>query len=119
MAASLANGGYCPTTGNKVLGADAVRNTLTLMHSCGMYDSAGEFSFTVGLPAKSGVSGVILLVVPNVMGLCLFSPPVNKSGNSVRGLHFCKRLVETFNLHCYDSVSYKMDPTREKLEHKV
>lgn len=90
MAATLANSGYCPITGERVLGPGAVRDTIALMHSCGMYDSAGEFSFAVGLPAKSGVSGVILVVVPNVMGLCLYSPPVNKSGNSVKGLQFCK-----------------------------
>lgn len=90
MAGTLANSGYCPITGEKVLGPGAVRDTLALMHSCGMYDSAGEFSFAVGLPAKSGVSGIILMVVPNVMGMCLYSPRVNKSGNSVKGLHFCK-----------------------------
>lgn len=90
MAATLANSGYCPITGEKVLGPGAARDTLALMQSCGMYDSAGEFTFAVGLPAKSGVSGVIMLVVPNVMGMCLYSPPVNKSGNSVKGLHFCK-----------------------------
>ena len=90
MAATLANSGYCPITGEKVLGPGAARDTLALMQSCGMYDSAGEFTFAVGLPAKSGVSGVIMLVVPNVMGMCLYSPPVNRSGNSIRGLHFCK-----------------------------
>ena len=47
MAATLANSGLCPTTGKKILGENAVRDTLTLMHSCGMYDKAGEFSFAV------------------------------------------------------------------------
>ena len=90
MAATLAHSGYCPITGEKVLGPGAARDTLALMQSCGMYDSAGEFTFAVGLPAKSGVSGIIMLVVPNVMGMCLYSPPVNRSGNSIKGLHFCK-----------------------------
>ncbi|KAJ4933358.1 hypothetical protein JOQ06_030190 [Pogonophryne albipinna] len=116
MAATLANGGICPITGERVLSPEAVRNTLSLMHSCGMYDFSGQFAFHVGLPAKSGVAGGILLVVPNVMGIMCWSPPLDKMGNSVRGIQFCTDLVELFNFHNYDNLKHfakKHDPRRE------
>ncbi|KAM4561767.1 glutaminase kidney isoform, mitochondrial isoform 2-T2 [Fundulus diaphanus] len=116
MAATLANGGICPITGERVLSPEAVRNTLSLMHSCGMYDFSGQFAFHVGLPAKSGVAGGILLVVPNVMGIMCWSPPLDKLGNSVRGIQFCTDLVELFNFHNYDNLRHftkKHDPRRE------
>ncbi|KAK1151360.1 glutaminase kidney isoform, mitochondrial-like [Acipenser oxyrinchus oxyrinchus] len=116
MAATLANGGICPITGEQVLSAEAVRNTLSLMHSCGMYDYSGQFAFHVGLPAKSGVSGAVLLVVPNVMGVMCWSPLVDRVGNSVRGIHFCQELVSLFNFHNYDNLHHftkKLDPRRQ------
>ncbi|CAL8257348.1 unnamed protein product [Gadus morhua 'NCC'] len=115
MAATLANGGICPITEERVLSAGAVRNTLSLMHSCGMYDFSGQFAFHVGLPAKSGVSGAVLLVVPNVMGMMCWSPPLDRLGNSVRGIHFCQELVSYFNFHNYDNLRHftkKHDPRR-------
>ncbi|XP_075708208.1 glutaminase liver isoform, mitochondrial isoform X2 [Rhinoderma darwinii] len=119
IAATLANGGICPITGERVLSAESVRNTLSLMHSCGMYDFSGEFAFHVGLPAKSGVSGAILLVVPNIMGLFCWSPPLDRIGNSVRGIHFCHELVSLFNFHHFDNLRHcvkKLDPRKEKKE---
>ncbi|XP_067553100.1 glutaminase liver isoform, mitochondrial isoform X4 [Pseudorca crassidens] len=116
MAATLANGGICPITGESVLSAEAVRNTLSLMHSCGMYDLSGQFAFHVGLPAKSAVSGAILLVVPNIMGMMCLSPPLDKLGNSYRGVSFCQKLVSLFNFHNYDNLRHcarKLDPRRE------
>ncbi|XP_062855062.1 glutaminase liver isoform, mitochondrial isoform X2 [Trichomycterus rosablanca] len=115
MAATLANGGFCPITGERVLSAEAVRNTLSLMHSCGMNDFSGQFAFHVGLPAKSGVSGAVLLVVPNIMGVMCWSPPINRVGNSVRAVHFCQELVSLFNFHNYDNLRHfakKLDPRR-------
>ncbi|XP_070540566.1 glutaminase kidney isoform, mitochondrial-like isoform X2 [Ptychodera flava] len=122
MAATLANGGICPTTGERVLDPDAVRNTLSLMHSCGMYDYSGHFAFKVGLPAKSGVSGAILLVVPNVCGIMVWSPALDNLGNSCRGVQFCTELVDKFNFHNYDNLlhqtSQKLDPRRRRSDVK-
>ncbi|MEQ2218044.1 hypothetical protein XENOCAPTIV_028432 [Xenoophorus captivus] len=122
MAATLANGGFCPITGERVLNPEAVRNTLSLMHSCGMYDFSGQFAFHVGLPAKSGVAGGILLVVPNVMGIMCWSPPLDKLGNSVRGIQFCTDLVSLCNFHNYDNLRHfakKLDPRREGGDQRV
>ncbi|KAG7310587.1 hypothetical protein JYU34_003380 [Plutella xylostella] len=119
MAATLANGGICPISDDKVLRPDSVRNVLSLMHSCGMYDYSGQFAFKVGLPAKSGVSGAMLIVVPNVMGICTWSPPLDPLGNSCRGLQFCDDLIKRFNFHKYDNIRYashKKDPRRYKFE---
>ncbi|KAL8619403.1 hypothetical protein ACOMHN_057045 [Nucella lapillus] len=113
IAATLANGGVCPITDDKVLEPFCIRDTLSLMLSCGMYDYSGQFAFKVGLPAKSGVAGGIMLVVPNVMGIVMWSPPLDIYGNSVRGIHFCKDLVKTFNFHNFDNIRFtarKMDP---------
>lgn len=108
-ASTLANGGVCPLTQERVLSRKTVRNCLALMQMCGMYDSSGEFCFRIGLPAKSGVGGAVLLVVPNLMGVCVWSPRLDQIGNSVRGVEMAAKLVETYNLHIYDSISAEGD----------
>ena len=113
IAGTLANGGVCPVTNERVFAPRTVQNCLSLMYSCGMYDFSGEFAFTIGLPAKSGVAGALLIVIPNVMGICTWSPRLDKLGNSVRGIEFCQELVQTFNFHNYDNLtglSEKKDP---------
>ncbi len=114
VAATLANGGICPQTGERVFAAETTKHCLSMMHSCGMYNYSGEFAFTVGIPAKSSVSGVVLAVIPNVMGIAVWSPPLDSCGNSVRGVEFLKQLIGRFNFHNYDSLveSQKKDPRR-------
>ncbi|MEU1782021.1 glutaminase A [Streptomyces abikoensis] len=101
-AASLANAGVCPLTEDPVFSSQTVRHCLSLMSSCGMYDFSGEFAFTIGLPAKSGVSGALMLVVPQLMGIAIWSPRLDGHGNSVRGTEVCRRLVDCYNVHTYD-----------------
>jgi glutaminase len=119
-AASLANAGVCPLTEDPVFRPGTVQSCLSLMSSCGMYDFSGEFAFTIGLPAKSGVSGAIMLVVPGLMGICVWSPRLDEHGNSVRGIEFCRKLVTEYNVHVFDSLvtgrdrTSKRDPRRKK-----
>ena len=101
VAATLANSGICPLTNERVLGTDTVRDCLSLMYSCGMYDFSGEFAFTVGIPAKSGVSGALLLAVPGGCGSALWSPRLDRCGNSVRGGRFAADLARSFAFHSY------------------
>src|SRR6516162_9152325 len=98
-AASLANAGVCPLTDDPVFTPGTVRSCLSLMSSCGMYDFSGEFAFTIGLPAKSGVSGAVMLVIPGLMGICVWSPRLDEHGNSVRGIEFSRKLVAEYNVH--------------------
>ena len=118
VAATLANGGVCPTSGEKIFSTETVQNCLSLMYSCGMYDYSGEWAFSIGLPAKSGVAGALMIVIPNVMGICTWSPRLDPVGNSRRGIEFCRRLVKTFNFHNYDNLtgqSSKKDPRLNRI----
>jgi glutaminase len=121
VAATLANGGVCPLTNKRIFSASTVRSCLSLMVSCGMYDFSGEWAYKIGLPAKSGVSGAVMVVVPNVCGFCIYSPPLDKLGNSVRGIAVANSFIERFNFHPFDTIvgmtdGIKEDPTRSKFD---
>jgi len=119
MAGTLANGGKCPITGDQILDSTTVQNILSLMYSCGMYNYSGQFAFQVGLPAKSGVSGVVIVIVPDVVGFALYSPKLDHIGNSTRGVRFAEEIVKKYNFHTFQSVgtkSDKKDPTAGKYE---
>lgn len=123
VAATFANSGVNPFTNQKVFDPETVKSSLSLMHSCGMYDYSGQFSFSIGLPAKSGVSGCIWIVVPNLMGIAVYAPPLDQNGNSVKGIRVAEELIKHFNFHHYDSLrtgnNHKKDPRLRKYESRV
>ncbi len=99
MAATLANRGTNPITGERALEPRYVENVLSVMSTCGMYDYAGEWVYTVGLPAKSGVAGGVVAVLPGQLGIGVFSPRLDDRGNSSRGIRVCQRMAAEFDLH--------------------
>jgi len=101
MAATLANGGANPATGEQALAPCYVRDVLSVMHTCGMYDFAGQWAYRIGIPAKSGVSGGILAVVPGKLGIGVFSPGLDAYGNSVRSTAVCEEISERLGLHIF------------------
>jgi glutaminase len=101
MAATLANGGVHPVTGKQAVKPQFVRDILALMFTCGLYDSAGEWAYSVGLPAKSGVSGGLIAVVPGRMGLAVYSPPLDSHGHSVRGMEVFKAWSQEWDLSMF------------------
>ncbi len=103
MAATLANGGVNPVTERRVLGPHNTGRVLSIMSSCGMYDFSGEWIYNVGMPAKSGVAGGILAVLPGQFGIGVFSPPLDTKGNSVRGIRVCHDLSNDFGLHLFNT----------------
>ena len=101
MGATIANAGINPVTGARALAAEYVPDVLTVMNSCGMYNYAGQWAYEIGLPAKSGVSGAILAIIPGQGAVAVFSPPIDPRGNSVRGVEACRRIAETYGLHLF------------------
>jgi glutaminase len=101
MAATLANGCVNPITGERALPRSLARDVLSVMYTCGMYDAAGQWAYEVGVPAKSGVSGGILAVVPGKLGIGVWSPGLDVYGNSVRGVDVCYEIADRLGLHVF------------------
>lgn len=99
MAATLATGGTNPLTGERVIRPTNVDEVLSVMTTCGMYDYAGEWLYRVGMPAKSGVAGGLLALLPGQLGIGVYSPPLDAYGNTVRGVAVCEALSEELELH--------------------
>lgn len=108
MAATLANKGVNPITAEQAVKACYIKDILSVMYTCGMYNFAGEWAYKVGIPAKSGVGGGIIAVVPNQIGIGVFSPLLDSRGNSVRGVKVCEELSQQFSLHLFDCSPSRM-----------
>ncbi len=102
MGATFANMGTHPVSRQGAFDIAAVRSTLAVMFTCGMYDYAGHWAYDVGIPAKSGVGGGIVGVVNRQLGIVSYSPKLDAKGNSVRGVGAFKVLADHFGLHAFD-----------------
>ncbi len=95
----LANGGKDPATGKQILSSETVKITLAIMATCGLYDETGTHMVRTGMPAKSGVSGYTMAVVPGKAGIVVLSPRVNRQGNSIRGEIMLEGLSKAMSWH--------------------
>jgi glutaminase len=102
MGATLANGGVQPLTGERILAQETVRTVLSAMVIAGMYEDSGYWWTRVGVPAKSGVSGAVVAVVPGWGAIVAYSPRLDAAGNSVRASLAIERLVQRWRLHSVD-----------------
>jgi glutaminase len=101
MAATLANGGVNPVTKKKVVSPETVMYTLPVMSTAGLYDDSGIWFYNAGVPAKSGVGGCLIAVVPGKFGIAVVSPPLDKAGNSVKGQLAIKYVIEQLKVNPY------------------
>ena len=99
MAATLANRGVNPRSGEQVVPGPVVRQVLSVMATCGMYDAAGDWATQVGIPAKSGVAGGLIGALPGQIGIATFSPRLDAHGNSTRGVSLFERFSADMGLH--------------------
>lgn len=97
----LARRGWCGISGTRVISEESATRINSLMMTAGTYDAAGDFAFYVGLPAKSGVAGGIAAVVPNVMGICVWSPGLDEKGNSQLGRYALHRFTRMTGLSVF------------------
>jgi glutaminase len=103
MAATLADGGVNPVTGERVVSAATSRDTLAVMATTGLYEMSGDWLYEIGMPGKSGVSGGIITVSPGKGGMATFSPRLDPAGNSVRGQHATRYLSRSLGLNLFAS----------------
>ncbi|MCH9641010.1 MAG: glutaminase A [Actinomycetia bacterium] len=116
MGTTLARGGVNPQTGRRVTHAAVVRRTMSVMVTCGMYDAAGDWVSAVGMPAKSGVGGGIVAVLPGQLGIGVYSPLLDAKGSSVRGARVCRSLSEQLGLHFLTVASHSRATLRAVYE---
>ena len=101
MAATIACGGYNPVTKKEVFPKRQAAKAVSLMATVGMYEYTGDWMFSVGLPAKSGVGGGIIGVLPGIFGIAAFAPPIDEAGNSVKAQLAIRQIMERLNLNVF------------------
>lgn len=101
MGATLAFGGVNPVTGERAVPERVARDVVSVMATCGVYDGSGRWMRSVGVPAKSSVSGAIVLAAPGRVGAAVVSPPLDEQGTSVRGARASERLSDDLALHSF------------------
>jgi glutaminase len=116
MGATLAAGGVHPVTGERIVSRAVARQVLSVMAGAGMYDAAGHWLTTVGIPAKSGVAGGLLGALPGQVGIGVMSPRLDKHGNSVRGVKVFERLSDDMGMHLMEAESYGSSALRSMSE---
>ena len=107
MGATLANNGINPATGEQVIKAEDVSHILSTMTMAGLYDGSGGWAWHVGLPAKSGVGGGIVAIVPGKGAIAVFAPPLDEAGNSVKAQKVIEYVANKLNLYSPLSVGWK------------
>jgi len=103
MAATLADGGVNPVTGERVVDEHHCPRVLAALATSGLYEETGDWLFEVGLPGKSGVSGGIVTIAPGKGGMATFAPPLDDSGNSIKGQLVAKYLSRRLGLNLFAS----------------
>ena len=101
IALTLAHGGVCTKTGERLFEKEYASYVNAILMTCGMYDGSGEFALTVGVPAKSGVGGGIMAAVPGRMGIGIYSPALDKKGNSIAGIKALEMLSKELELSIF------------------
>ncbi len=101
IGAVLSNRGRLPVSNQRIFPSDLARYVNAILMTCGMYDGSGEFAIRVGVPAKSGVSGDIMAVVPTRMGIGIYSPALDRKGNSLAGIQLLERLSRELYLSIF------------------
>jgi len=105
MSASLANMGVNPLTGRSAFEMGTVKDMMSIMFTCGMYDYSGQWAYRVGVPAKSGVAGGLMAVVNRQLGIGTYSARLDPFGNSRRGTEVCVELASRLGLHVFDCIN--------------
>lgn len=109
FAATIANGGVNPRNGTRIFESRLSAKIISMMASVGFYEHSGNWLFSSGIPAKSGVSGGVMGVLPGLFGISAFAPPIDTAGNSVRAQAAIKYIIEKSSLNIFDGCSVRID----------